>query len=155
MPPDALVVEITVLPDVSRHSTPLRPDPVKSPEPTTDQVSGRLATSVEEAIAPALTRETIALPLVVSRQKMSLVRSPSKSCATFAAVGVQVAASACATRMRGLVTEPPVRVSVIDTPVEISALWICDAVAFGQADLIAAMAPATCGVAIEVPTRQS
>ena len=56
--------------------------------------------------------------------------------------------------MRDLVIVPPVRVSAIGFPVDCNALKIWATVAFGNAVLMAAKAPATCGVAIEVPARQ-
>jgi hypothetical protein len=57
--------------------------------------------------------------------------------------------------MRGLVCVPPGRLSVIELPVLLSAASIALAVALGHAVRMAAMAPATCGVAIEVPLKNA
>ena len=57
--------------------------------------------------------------------------------------------------MRGLVCVPPGRVSVIGVPVLLSAFSMASAVALGQAERMAAIAPATCGAAIEVPLKQA
>ena len=59
--------------------------------------------------------------------------------------------SADPTRMRGLVTVPPGRVSVMGTPVCWSALKIALTDAPGAACLRTANAPVTCGVAMDVP----
>ena len=52
-------------------------------------------------------------------------------------------------RIRGLVI--PLRLSVTPRPVLLKALRISSTVAFGDRERITANAPATCGVAIEVP----
>ena len=57
--------------------------------------------------------------------------------------------------MRGLVTVPPERVSVIAKPVLSSAVSIWSTVAVAQAERRAAKVPATWGVAIEVPARHA
>jgi hypothetical protein len=53
--------------------------------------------------------------------------------------------------MRGLLTDPPVLVSVIVTPVDVRAERISLTPAAGIFDFINAHAPATCGAAIDVP----
>ena len=57
--------------------------------------------------------------------------------------------------MRFLVMVPPVRVSWIGVPVLINAFSMFVALAVGQALRIAAIAPATCGVAIDVPLKNA
>ena len=61
------------------------------------------------------------------------------------------AARARSSWMRGFVTVPPLRVSVIKTPVDVSAARIWSIVAPGAAERSRAKAPATCGDAIDVP----
>src|ERR1044071_5554653 len=56
------------------------------------------------------------------------------------------AASSC---MRGFVM--PLRLSVMARPVSLSAVKTCVTVAVGSFDFITAHAPATCGVAMDVP----
>ena len=54
-----------------------------------------------------------------------------------------------------MVIVPPGRVSVIGTPELWNALRIDVAETLGQAVRMAAIAPATCGVAMEVPASQA
>jgi len=53
--------------------------------------------------------------------------------------------------VRGFVTVPPVRVSVMSVPVDWSAVRSWVTVAAGFACLRTAQAPVTCGVAMDVP----
>ena len=74
------------------------------------------------------------------------------------AVGPSIPSRAARARsswMRGFVTVPPLRLSVIKTPVEVSAVRIWSTVAPGAAERIRANAPATWGEAIEVPYQGS
>src|SRR6185437_5423132 len=65
------------------------------------------------------------------------------------------AASVASRRMRGLVIVPPWRVSVTDSPLLSKPFKMASAVRLGQAVRMAAIAPATGGVAIEVPASQA
>ncbi len=55
--------------------------------------------------------------------------------------------------MRGTVTEPPMRVSAIARPLACMAFNTCATVASAFALRITAHAPATCGVAMDVPDK--
>jgi hypothetical protein len=57
--------------------------------------------------------------------------------------------------MRGLVCVPPGRLSTIDVPVLFNAVSTASAVAVVHTVRIAAIAPATCGVAIDVPLKKA
>ena len=67
-------------------------------------------------------------------------------------VGLESAATAKSTWIRGIpMTLPPLRVSLIDTPVVVSADSTASTEAPGSFDFKTAQAPVTCGAAMEVP----
>src|SRR5215475_9499083 len=152
------------IPSVRRNSRSALPAPLKSATAMRTQSRPTVPTNWAATVCSPLIWYSKIVPSLSWRNRRSLLPSPLKSPSCDAMVQVGGAAggseqprfcTARSTRMRGLVCVPPARLSVRGVPVFFSAASMASAETLGQAVRIAATAPATCGVAIEVPLKNA